>query len=81
MTRAPCRRRIGGAVPRAEKFGDMITSDHKVLLEGCGSRDNHRHTVVVQDLATQWLQSYPCETKSSHENASGFSWHELLNHT
>ena len=29
ITRAPCRRRIGGAVPRAENFGDMITADHK----------------------------------------------------
>ena len=28
--RPPCRRRIGGAVPRAEIFGDLITADHKV---------------------------------------------------
>ena len=33
ITRAPCRRRIGGAVPRAENFGDLITADHKVLSE------------------------------------------------
>ena len=55
MTRAPCRRRTGGALPRAEKFGDLITADHKVLDEGCESRDNHRYAVVVQDLATQWI--------------------------
>ena len=35
ITRAPYRRRIGGAVPRAENFGDLITADHKVLNEGC----------------------------------------------
>ena len=29
ITRAPCRRRNGGAVPRAENFGDLITADHK----------------------------------------------------
>ena len=29
MIRAPCRRRIGGAVLRAENFGDQITADHK----------------------------------------------------
>ena len=34
MTRAPCRRRTCEAVPRAEKFGDVITADHKVLNEG-----------------------------------------------
>ena len=34
ITRAPCRRRIGGVVPRAENFGDLITADHKVLSEG-----------------------------------------------
>ena len=49
------------------KFGDLITADHKVFNEGCESRNNHRHAVVVQDLATQWIQSYPCTTKSSHE--------------
>ena len=47
ITRAPCRRRIGGAVPRAEKFGDLITADHKVHSEGCESRNNHRYAVVV----------------------------------
>ena len=31
------------------------------------SIDNHRYAVVVQDLATQRIQSYPCKTKSSHE--------------
>ena len=39
ITRALCRRRIGGAVPRAEFFGDLITADHKVLSEGCESRN------------------------------------------
>ena len=67
MTRAPCRRRTGEALLRAEKFGDLITADHKVLNEGCASRDNHRYAVVVQDLATQWIQSYPCTTKTSQE--------------
>ena len=60
--------RVGGAVPRAENFGDLITADHKVLSEGCESRNNHRYAVVVQDLATQWIQSYPCKTKTSPGN-------------
>ena len=67
ITRAPCRRRIGGVVPRAENFGDLITADHKVLSEGCESRNNHRYAIVVQDLATQWIQSYLCKTKTSQE--------------
>ena len=66
-TRALCRRRVGGVVPRAENFGDLITADHKVLSDNCESRNNHRHAVVVQDLATQWIQSYPCKTKTSQE--------------
>ena len=66
ITRALCRRRNGGAVPRAERFGDLITADHKVS-ENCESRNNHRHAIVVQDLATQWIQSYPCKTKTSQE--------------
>ena len=67
ITRAPCRRRIGGAVLRAENFGDLITADHKVLSESCESRNNHRYATVVQDLATEWIQSNPCKTKTSQE--------------
>ena len=67
MTSAPCRRRIGGAVLRAEKFGDLITADHKVLSNNCETRNNHRYAVVVQDLATQWIQAYPCKNKTSQE--------------
>ena len=48
-------------MPKADNFGDFITAYHKVLREGSESRNNHRYAVVVQDLATQWLQSYPCE--------------------
>ena len=62
ITRAPCRRRIGGAVSRAENFGDFITADHKVLNENFESRNRHGYAVVVQDLATQWVQSNPCKT-------------------
>ena len=64
---ALCRRRNGGAVPRAENFGDLITTDHKVLSDNCESRNNHRYVIVVQDLATQWIQAYPCKTKTSQE--------------
>ena len=67
ITRAPCRRRIGRVVPRAEKIGDLITADHKVLSDNCESRNNHRYAIVVQDLATQWIQAYPCKTKTSQE--------------
>ena len=39
-TKASFRRRTGEALPRAEKFGDLITADHKVFNKGCESRDN-----------------------------------------
>ena len=67
ITRAPCRRRIGRVVPRSENFGDLVTADHKVLSDNCESRNNHRYAVVVQDLATQWIQAYPCKNKTSQE--------------
>ena len=67
ITIAPCRRRNGGAVPPAANFGDLITADHKVLSDNCESRNNHRYAVVVQELATQWIQAYPCKTKTSQE--------------
>ena len=65
ITRASCRRRAGAVVPRAEHFGDLITTDHKILSEESESRNNNPYAVV--DLATQWIQSYPCKTKTSQE--------------
>ena len=67
ITRASCRRRTGTVVPKAETFCDLITAYHKVLSEGCESRNNHRYALMVQDLATPWIQSHTCKTKSSHE--------------
>ena len=79
ITRAPCRRRNDEAVPRAEKFGDLKTAEHKVLSDNCESRNNHRYAVVVQDLATQWIQAYPCKTKTSQEpgEACKSSWNPI----
>ena len=68
IIRAPCRRRNGEAVPRAVNFCDLITADHKVLGDNCESRNNHRYAVVVQDLATQWIQAYPCKKQNFTRN-------------
>ena len=65
--KGPVQKTQCGVVLRAENFGDLITADHKVLSEGCESRNNHRYAIVVQDLATQWIQSYPCKTTTSQE--------------
>ena len=73
MTKALCRRHTGEALFRAEEYGELMAADHKVFSEGCESRDNHRYAAVVQDLATQWIQSYPCKTKSSHETEKSLS--------
>ena len=43
ITRAPCRRRNGEAVPRPANLVDLITADHKVLSDNCESRNNHRY--------------------------------------
>ena len=77
IARAPCRRRIGEAVPRAVNFGDLITADHKVLSDNCESRNNHRYAVVAQDVATQWIQAYPCKKQKLHrkqKEACKSSW-------
>ena len=33
ITRSPCKKRTGDAVPRAQNSGDLITADHKVLSD------------------------------------------------
>ena len=58
MTRFSCKERTGDAVPRAKKFGDLITADHKLVNEDGESRNNRGVAFVVQDLATQWIESY-----------------------
>ena len=66
ITRAPCRKRIGGAVPRAENFGDLITADHKVLSEGCESR-------TIIDIQS-WCRIWPRNGSSrirANKNFSG----------
>ena len=76
ITKALCRRRIGGVVLCAEHFSDLITTDHKILSDGSESRKKHRYAILVQDLATQLIQSYPCNTKTSLE--SGRSLQKFL---
>ena len=73
MTRARCRRRIGEAVLRAEKVGDLMTADHRVFREEGESRNNHRYAVVVQDPATQWIQSCPCGRKLLRKQKRGYT--------
>ena len=48
-------------------FYSHFPKDPKVLSEGSESLNNHRYAVVVQDLATRWIQAYPCKTKTSQE--------------
>ena len=45
----------------------LDNSRPQVLSDNCESRNNHRYAVVVQDLATQWIQAYPCKNKTSQE--------------
>ena len=52
ISRASSRRRAGTVVPKAENFGDLTPADRKILSEESEPRNNHRHAVVVQDLAT-----------------------------
>ena len=50
--------------------------DHKILNDGSESRNNRRYASVVQDSVTQWIQSYPCKTKTSQETQR--SWQKFL---
>ena len=54
---------------REENFGDLMTADHEILIdgEGGGSNKTHRYAVSVQHFITQWIQSYSCNTKTSQE--------------
>ena len=66
VARAACRRNSEGHTLRAAKFGDLVTAGHKVFCAVGESRGDQRYA-LVQDLATQWVQSYPCKTQTSEE--------------
>ena len=67
LTRASWQKTCWYSRAQSGKFVDLLIADHKFVSEGSASRNNHRYAVVAQDLATQWLQSYPCKSKSSQE--------------
>ena len=68
ITRASCRRRAVQSRQKRKVLVILITADHKILSEESESRNNHRYAVVVRDLATQWLQSYPCKKNNFSGN-------------
>ena len=73
-TRAPCRRspqsREDGT-PEATTFGHTITADHRVLNEeNEHHRLHHRYAEVVQDLASQWIQTDSCGNKTAQDTTN-----------
>ena len=69
--RAPCKMNPDDRADRisiAERFWDMITADRRVLDDEQEPRLHPEYAVVVQDWGTQWIQSYPCKTKSAQES-------------
>ena len=52
-------------VELSKRIGDMKAADHMVLNEEQESRSHHTCAVVVQDLATPWIQSYPLPNQIS----------------
>ena len=66
-TRAPCRKRTGTAMLQAENVGVLITAITKFLL-----KDVNLETIIdtlswYKIFAAQWIQAYPCKTKTSQE--------------
>ena len=75
LTRAACR---AGTVPEqdglppAQKFGDRLTADHKVLTDDQTARSGAKYALVIQDEYTKWIQAYATKTKNSEEVVASF---------
>ena len=61
---------------KQQNFGDTTAADYKVLNEE--SRLHHRCSAVVQDLATQWMQSYSCRNKTAQDTINSLQRFSLL---
>ena len=78
ITRVPCRRRTKKChSPRSQ----VCRPDHGLPQNPQRrgkTRDTHRYAVIVQDLATEWTQSYQCKTKSSERKKTTRSLQTFL---
>ena len=69
-TRAPCQRNADDRADRieiAQRFGSAVAAGNQVLKQEQEFGMHHKYTLVVQDLATQWIHSCQCKTKSAQE--------------
>ena len=70
VPRKPCRRNPddrADSTKIADGFDNMMTADHKILNEDQESIMHHKYAMVVQDLATRMIHSYPCKNTSAQE--------------
>ena len=67
ITNASCRKRTGEALPRAQKFGDLITSDHKVLNEDVNPETITGTLSWYKILPLNGYSRTRAKQKSSHE--------------
>ena len=67
MTRAPCRRRTGEALPRAEKFGWLDNGWSQSPQWGGSIKEQSPVRCRGSRSCHQWIQSYPCKTKTSQK--------------
>ena len=68
-SRRVCRRNSQDHIRRTTQFCDIITANHRVLIEEGELQNNQRFAIDAQDLATQLIQSYPCKSKTSQKMA------------
>ena len=56
------------ALAPALKFGDRLTADHAIMnQENMSAEDEALVACVIQDGFSQWLQAFPCKTKSAQD--------------
>ena len=70
IVRTRCRRQLDARIDwasRAKGTADIISADHNILNEESASRLEYRYAVVVQDIFSDWTQSYLTEAKSAQE--------------
>ena len=68
VTRAPCRTNLDDRVGKlkiAERFGDMITADQKVLIDDHESRLHHKYAVARPGNSTDSKLSEPKQSKQN----------------
>ena len=61
----------GETVPEPKVFGDLITVEISIMQDSNQGIHGEEYGVVIEDVATDWIQLYPTSRKTADDAKKG----------